>query len=201
VGSAEGGERRHRAGEAVARRFTLAMNAATSRWGALCDIVPAFGAAAVLGLLVAIAAHFGATALAWLLAAAALVPLVACAAANLALRDARERVIDWIASLPFPIENVNAVLAGAGEEFEVHFTGAAPSRDEVMGRFAVVSEDLLVLAVHDEQRMVRARLGILDHKHDSFRDARLRYARLLETVGRALLPLHERSPIERVVIR
>jgi hypothetical protein len=198
-GHGEGSEAYRRANEAVASRFSLDWNAATSKWGLAADLVVASAAVSVAVFFLALSVNFGLTALAWVFAVLAAIPLVTVVVANVLLRKARSRVVAWMASLPFAVQNMNCLLAGFGEEFEVYFEGAAPARDVLMQHFSTVSDDVFVLETHEDQKMVRARLGVIVSKHNP-RQAQLRFARFTEVVERSLLPLHAQHPIRHVLL-
>ena len=189
-----------RAEEAICARFPLEWNAATSRWGAFADVVNAFAVAAAMGLLLVLAAHFKQTILAWIFGVLTAAPVVTCVAMNIVLLGARKETVNWLSALPFPIDNLNAVFAGFGEEFEVHFRSEVPARDVVMEQFAKVSEDVFVLATHEDQRMTRARLGVIMSKHTPQRQVYYRYRRFRQVVDRSLVALHEKHPIDRVLL-
>src|ERR1700742_1920098 len=107
---------RQRAEQSVSTRFTRLMNATTSRWGVLTDpsIVGVCTAPPFVALVAALRLEASPPVVMGLEALAALTLLVAIAAA-LALTSARRRVVDWLAGLPFPVENLNAVLNGLGD--------------------------------------------------------------------------------------
>jgi hypothetical protein len=189
-----------RADEALVAKFTWPMNAATSRLGLFCDLVFAFALAACAGFLFVISAHFRSIALASVLGVLTVAPLIVWLVGNLALRNARRGVVQWIASLPFPVENLNAVLLGMGETFELHFLSEVPPRSVVMDHFAAVSDDAFVLEVRDEQKMVLSRFGVVVSKHNPHGGAYARYALLRQLVGRSLIELHHDFPIARLQI-
>ena len=180
--------------------FTWSMNAATSRFGALCDLVFVFAAEGVAALLLALAMRFELRALVWLMVGVSAAPLAGWLITSLVLRNARAQVVGWLASLPFPIENLNSILLGMGETFELYFESAMPTRDEVMGHLARVSDDVFVLECLDDQRMMLARFGVIGSKHNLQRQAYGRYARLREIVGGSLLALHRDYPMSRLRI-
>ncbi len=188
-------ERRRRADESVSRVFSLAMNASTSRWGVLCDVVFASVVAGLGGFVWVLARHLHRPALMVFGIALTVAPLLTCVGANIALSRARSRVVDWLTSLPFPIENLNAILVGLGEEFEIHFAGEMPSRDEVMAHLSRVSEDVFVLEVDDDRKVMLARLGVEVHKHLATIAGWMRYDRFRRVVEMSLVPLHEEHAI------
>ncbi len=186
------------ADDSLAKRFSWQMNACTWKYGVLSDLIYA---SVLAGLFVVIAAFFSrhgffavATVCIWLAVAC----VVFAFAANIYLRNARSRVVAWMANMPFALENVNAILAGGGESFELHFADAVPSRDRVMSNLEAVSDDVFVLSVDEEQRMVLARFGVIGSKHAPIQTARRRYVRMQDIVERAVVPLHEQFPIRMV---
>ena len=189
-----------RADEALAPKFTWPMNAATSRYGLFFDLVFAFALAAGAGFLLVIAAHFRLIAASYLLGVLSVAPLLVWLVGNLALRNARRAMVEWIASLPFPVENLTAVLLGMGETFELYFVSQVPPRTVVMDRFAAVSEEAFVLEVRDDQKMVLSRFGVVVSKHNPHRGGYSRYALLRELVHRSLIDLHRDFPIARLRI-
>src|SRR3954454_9421506 len=110
------------ASESVAERFPRVMQATPSPIGPWCDL----GAASVLSALLLVVGLFAIrrstdpSALYVALAIAA-VPLATSALLSTTLGASRNAVVGWLASLPFPIEYVNALLAGLGDTLEVHF--------------------------------------------------------------------------------
>src|SRR5262249_3916169 len=116
-----------RADESVATRFTRVMNASVSRWGVLSDVTFAAGAAGVILVIgfLTIPRGEAASGRLGIVFGAAAVPILASAAASLALRGARSKVVGWLARTPFEIENMNALLAGLGDTIEVHFRRGA----------------------------------------------------------------------------
>jgi hypothetical protein len=189
--------------ESVAVRFTRVMNATPSRWGVLSDVT--FGAIAsavilVVGLLIAgrvdRAGSFFGVAL-----AVACVPALVSIVASLALRGSRDRVIDWLASIPFEIVNMNALLAGLGDTIEVVFRKGSPplpERSELQPKLDEVSDDALMIRARVDERLIEIRLGVIDSKKNPLLTNHRRYARLIEVTEKVLVPLHARTPIERV---
>jgi hypothetical protein len=176
------------------------MNAATSRFGFLCDITLTFVVLGVVGLFTA-----GAFAsLSWLPGWAALIPLsipiLASLSAHLALRHGRRDVVRWLLQVPFPVENVNAILCGSGEFFDVFFEGSMPDRDGLMGYLERASQDAYVIELDEDRHVMSARFGILESKLNPYGEAYRRFVRLKCVVDRALVPLHESHPIARVLI-
>src|SRR3954468_2382377 len=123
---------RQRADESVSTRFTRVMNATTSRWGMLTDppVVAVVTAPVVIALVAAIRLDL-APAVVLALEVAAAAPLAVAIVAALALMGARARVVGWLTGIPFPVENLNAVLNGLGESLEVTFRDACPKTVEL----------------------------------------------------------------------
>src|SRR5262245_56056229 len=118
---------RTRAEESIATRFTRIMNATTSRYGVLSD--PPIVAMCTSPLLIALLAARRLDADPLVIDALSVLvalPLFVAVVVSLALLGARRRVVDWLAGLPFPVENMNAVLNGLGEGLEITFAGECP---------------------------------------------------------------------------
>lgn len=189
-----------RADAALPKPFTAAMNAATSRFGVLCDIPITFIVVAAIGTVTAGAYSLASGIPVWIAAVVVPVPVFVCIIANLVLRNARRDVVAWLGAVPFPIENVNAVLCGAGEYFEVFFSDDPPPREVVMEFFELASDEVFELERDETRRVVSARFGVMDSKRNPYRSANRRYERMRLVVARALVPLHGRHPIARVLI-
>jgi len=109
-------------------------------------------------------------------------------------------VARWLSNVPFPVENVHAVLAGAGEYFHVYFEGKLPERQVVMDFFEKASEDTFVVEQDEESRVVTARFGVEPSKRNPYGEAHRRYERMKRVVEQSLIPLHASYPIARVLI-
>ncbi len=122
---------RARADESVATRFSRVMNATISPLGVVTDppIIAVITAVLLIAFLGALRMDMGSVVL--ILGAVAAVPVTLAFATSLALLGGRKKVVDWLASLPFPLENMNAVLNGLGESLEVSFAGERPSSAEL----------------------------------------------------------------------
>jgi len=194
--------------ENVARKFTRVMNATPSRWGVLSDVT---FSATVASLIMAVALAFasGSRDVATVISvssALAAVPIVVTVVASIMLRKTRAAVVDWLASLPFPVENVNAVLAGVADTIEVYFQelppGATlPARAQLQPLLEAVSEDSLMLGDHPDERMVEIKIGVVDSKHNPLMTNHRRWQRLVAIVSAVLVPLSSRLPIERVHVQ
>ena len=114
------------ANELVAARFSRLMNATTSPLGVAGD--PPLVAAATAVLLVA---YLAATrsdappALQQVLLVLVAVPVGFAILVTFAILGARSKLVAWLAGLPFPLENMNAILNGLGDELEVTFKDGA----------------------------------------------------------------------------
>jgi hypothetical protein len=194
---------RARAEESVAKGFSRAMNATPSPYGFLSDVVFASVVAAgiaFVGLLVVSRLPRPATLIGPVFALAA-VPVLVSVGVSIALRrTSRARVIDWIASLPFDVVNLNAVLAGFGDTVEVVFAGRAhlPTRDELAPKLDALHPEILLTDERPELSLVAIRLGVIDAKRFPMRTSHMRWVRLREVVEHVLLPMHGERPIERL---
>jgi hypothetical protein len=194
--------------ENVARTFTRVMNATPARWGGLSDVTFSSATASVIlaiGLGIASQSSAAITIIGVSLALAA-IPIVVTIVASIALRGSRAGVVDWLASLPFPVENVNAVLAGVADTIEVYFEklppGASlPTRAELQPLLEAVSEDALMLGDRPEEQLVEIKIGVVDSKRNPLMTNHLRWERLLRIVSTVLVPLSKKLPIERVHIQ
>jgi hypothetical protein len=175
------------------------MNAATSRHGVLCDIPITFVAVAVVGTATVAITRVVPSIPIWA-ACVLVIPILVSVAVSFALRSARDGVVLWLASLPFPIRNVNAVLSGSGEYFEVHFKGLPPERAVVMGYLARATDETFVMESDTERKIVTARFGVMSSKLNPYGEANARFSRLRIVADRALTPLHAQHAIDHVLI-
>src|SRR5258708_444718 len=112
--------------ERIAEKFTRVMSATPSPRGAWCDLTAASvlsGLVLAVGLF-AIRKSSDPRSVELVLVVAAL-PLSASFLLSLTLGGSRSVVVRWLASLPFPIDNMNAVLAGLGDTIQVGVQTAA----------------------------------------------------------------------------
>lgn len=183
---------------AVAVRFTFSMNAATSRYGVLCDISWVF--VVVAGMGVALAGVYTAVPLmpAWVALVVLAIPVVVSVGAHVGLRNARDAVVTWVRRVPFAFINVNGVLSGTGEVFELRFRGALAPRDVVMSHLAQASPDCFVLEVDEDERLVTCRLGVVTRRFNPLGEAYERYERMRRVCDEALVALHREHPIDSV---
>jgi hypothetical protein len=196
---------RVRAEESIAEHFTRVMMATPSRWGVLCDV--ALGATCsaviiVIGLVIARLVEHSGPVLSMTVAVAA-IPLAITIAAPIALRGSRGAVVDWLAGLPFPVENLNSLLAGLGDRIEVTFADsvtALPLRAELQASLDTVSEAIVVLRCDIEDHLLAIQLGVPDSRRNPFGANHARWERLVVVVERILIPLSKRLPIERLLV-
>jgi hypothetical protein len=197
-----GEARRRRADESLATGFTRIMRAASSRWGVLTDppVVCAFEAVLVVGsvLLYNIGVlEPGALPIVYALLA---IPLLVAVAVDLSLRGARREIVAWLASVPFPIENMNGLLNGVAQNLLVRFEATPPPRAILNAELEKVHTDCFALEYDDDEPEVEVRIGVLDSKINPASVNHRRYLRVQTLVEQALLPLSEKHPIELVRI-
>lgn len=212
---------RKRAEESVATRFTRVMNATTSRFGVLTDppIVAICTSPLVIALLAARqldAAPRVIEVLGWLVA----LPLLVAVGVSLALLGARAKVVAFLAGLPFPVENMNAVLNGLGEGLEITFVDACPSSAELNAELDKVSPDAFVTftsevspsaganaegadAASEEPtpRVMEIRIGVVDSTRNPAASNHRRFERVRALVSSVLVPLHGRFRVATVRVK
>jgi hypothetical protein len=200
---------RLRAAESVSARFSRIMNATTSRWGVLTDpsIIGVLTAPPVVALVAAVRLESSPSIL-LLLEVLAAAPLTVAVLVALALTRARGRVVDWLAGLPFPVENLNAVLNGLGESLEVTFEGDAPAVPELNVDLDKISAETFVTQSGPEgapkpdvRRWVDVRIGVVDSKRNPAASNHERYVRVRDVVELALVPLAAKFPIAEVRVK
>jgi hypothetical protein len=191
------------ADESVAEKFTRVMNATPSAIGLWSDVA----AASALSALIIVVGFFAirrSTEPVWLYAVLALAaaPLVASLLVATLLVGSRAKVVAWLGSLPFAIDNLNALLAGLGDTIEVEFEegSALPTRPMLQPKLDEVSDDVLLVRERPELRCVEIRLGVIDSKRTPLRTNHLRWIRFVAVVERTLVPLAKTAPIRRVLV-
>ena len=191
------------ASESVAEKFTQVMKATPSPIGAFCDLT---AASALSGFLLVVGLfairRSSAPGLLYTVLAVAAVPLAASALLSTTLGGSRAAVVRWLASLPFPVENINALLAGFGDTLEVFFESGSslPTRTSLQPKLDEVSDDILLVKERPEERSIEIRLGIIDSKRMPVRTNHHRWKRLVLVVEKTLVPLSKTSPIRKVLI-
>jgi hypothetical protein len=200
---------RARAAESVAARFTRVMNAATSRWGTVTDPpVLALATGVFLILLLASMRIEGAAGLVPVFGALTALPLVVGLVVWIALLGARARVIDWLAGLPFPVENFNTVLNGLGEGLEITFAASFPPSPELNAQLDAVSPDSFVTKAPDGlvshatgASTLEVRIGVIDSPRNPSASNFRRYERVRALIDTVLVPLHAKHPVVEVRIK
>jgi hypothetical protein len=196
-----------RAGESVATRFSRLMNATTSPWGALTDPPIVAGATAALVATTLAAMRLEASPIVQSsLEFVATAPLVIAVLISVALSGARQRVVGWLASVPFPVENMNLILNGLGEAFEITFRDQRPATPELNIVLERVSPESFVTLAPDggadeparSPRAIEVRIGVVDSKRNPAGSNYQRYARVRRLVEQVLIPLAQQYPIEEV---
>ena len=182
-----------RAEESLAARFSRGMNAATSPWGVVTDftVASAFAAIPLVLIVRQIGGGEARSPLTYALAAIAALPLVAAVGVSIALRDARSSVVAWLAAQPFPIDNVNALLVGLTDTFEITFAedGPFPARDRMQRLFDAVSEDTLATEASVEDRRVSVQIGVIESSRVPLHSTYKRWVRFQRLVTEVLVPL------------
>lgn len=188
------------AGELVAEKFSRLMNATTSPAGIAGD--PPIAAAATAVFLVAYLGARQADAPALVqtvLLGLVGLPLAVAIGIAIALLGTRRRVVDWLAGLPFPLENLNSVLNGIGDALEVTFEDTVPETPALNTLLDAVSADSFVTDSND--KVVVLRIGVVDSKRNPAASNHKRYVRLVSLVEQVLVPLHAKHPIVTVRVR
>jgi hypothetical protein len=196
---------RERAEQSVSARFTRIMNATTSRFGMFSD-PPVVAILSGIGLIAFLAAlQLGASRdVAYALVVVMALPIAAALLITVGLLGSRKRVVDWIASVPFPVENMNAVLNGLGEFLEVQFKDGGPTSVELNKELDTVHPDCFVTKVTPEQgpvEFIELRIGVVDSKRNPAATNHQRYERVRALVERVLIPLSKRFPITEVRVK
>jgi hypothetical protein len=193
---------RERAEESVSARFTRVMNASTSRYGILTD-PPIIALLTVIGVVALIVAKDKSASpdVMRIVTALTLLPTGIAVVTWIALMGARRQVVDWLAGLPFPLENMNSVLNGIGEVLEISFSDQCPGEAELNKELEKTSEDSFVTKAVPEQRTVEVRIGVVDSKRNPAASNHKRFVRVRELVQGVLIPLHGRCPISEVRVK
>lgn len=194
-------DRLTQASESVARRFSRLMNATTSPLGVLTDppivgVATAFG---VLALAIGLARGVQPTVL-LALEVLAILPIVVAVGLSLALARARREVVAWLAELPFPIENLNSLLCGVGDELVVCFEGRLPELSELNAALDAVHPEAFASAIHEETREAVIKVGVIRSKHNPSASNYRRYERFRAIVSEVLVPLAGEREIRRVYV-
>jgi hypothetical protein len=196
---------RERADQSISASFTRIMKATTSRLGVLTDPPLVALASAVFLVALLAALQFGAPQVAVRVLTVLLgVPIAVAVIVTLALSGARGKVVSWLASVPFPVENMNSVLNGLGEMMDVTFKSGGPTSAELNKELDAVHPDVFVTKVTPEEgtvEQIEIRIGVVDSKRNPSATNHERYERVRAIVDRVLVPLSARHPITEVRVR
>src|SRR5258706_569954 len=191
------------ANESVAEKFTNVMNATPSSLSGWCDLTVA---SVVSGLLLAVGLfiirHTSDPSRLYTVLAVAASPFLGSYGLLLGLRRSRHVVVGWLTTLPFPVDNMNALLAGMGDTIEVFFERRAelPDRSSLQPKLDEVSDDVLLVKERPEEHSLEIRLGVIDSKRMPFRTNHQRYQRFCDVIERVLVPLSKTATISRVIV-
>lgn len=196
---------RTRADESVSSRFTRVMNATASPYGVLTEpaLIALFTGVFFL-IALGVAQSEASQTLIYAFAALAASPFTIGFLTTLALMSSRGRVVGWLASQPFPIENMNAVMNGLGELLEITFKQGGPTTPEFNNELDKVHPDCFVSKVNPEEgpaETIEIRIGIVDSKYIPSISNHKRYKRVQELVREVLIPLSERFPIVEIRVK
>lgn len=199
---------RQRAEQSVSTRFTRLMNATTSPLGVLTDpsMVGLATAPFFVALVAALRLEASPTTVLALQALSA-APLVVAVITALALMGARARVVAWLAGLPFPLENLNAVLNGLGESLEITFEGASPELPALNADLERVGPECFVSLSGPEgdapagPQWIEVRVGVMDSKRNPSGSNHARYQRVRALMAEVLVPLSAKHPIAEVRVK
>lgn len=195
-------DRRTEADESMAPRLTRAMRATTSLYGMYTDPpIVALGTAITTTAALALGVQPNSPIPLPALAVFALLPVLGAVVVALTLLGARDKLVDWLASLPFAVVNMNGLLHGVGDRLCVRFQETRPDRDELNAALEAVHEDCFVLEFEgDDDLEVELKIGVLDSKWNPSRAAYRRFCRVQEMVARVLTPVAGEHPITDVRI-
>lgn len=188
------------ASERLAERFTRPMRAATSRWGVFTDppVVCAVLAVVVLASVITFNLQLIERAHLPIVYAAIALPILVAVAINASLRHARREVATWLGGLPFPVDNVNALLNGVGQHLVVRFVATAPERQRLSELLDEVHTDCFALDFHDEEPEVELVIGVPDNKLNPSTANFRRFVRVRHMIDDCLVPLSDTHTIEWV---
>ena len=186
----------------MAPRFTRAMRAATSPHGMYTDPpIVAVGTAVTLMVALAIGMQSDNRIPMAALAAVALLPLAVSVVLAVSQLSARDKVIDWLTSLPFAVENMNGLLNGVADRLSVRFAATRPDRKTLNAALEAVHEDCFVLEFEgDVDLEVELKIGVLDSKYNPSLAAHRRYRRVRQMITQVLVPIAADHPIDEVRI-
>ncbi|MET0595907.1 MAG: hypothetical protein ABW133_24620 [Polyangiaceae bacterium] len=189
------------ASECVAERFTRVMNATPSPIGPFSDVI----AASVVSGVIIVVGFFGVRRGAdapYLVMALAAMPIIVSLVLSAIVKNSREKVVAWLCTVPFPIDNLNTLLAGSGDTIEVVFAPGTelPTRATLQPKLDSISEDVLLVKENAEARAIEIRLGVIDSKRLPMRTNHQRWIRFVEVMEKVIVPLSKGATIERMIV-
>ena len=179
--------------DSVAERFTRLMRASVSPFGVLTD--PPLVCLTIALIVVPAILLRSST-----LAAFGAVPLVIAIVADLSLRGARARVVAWLSSLPFAVDNVNALLNGVGQTLAITFEDARPSCSELDDVLGQIHAECFAMPFEDHDPEVTVQVGIADSKYNPAGAHYRRWIRVKAIIEEALVPMADTYPVRAVRI-
>jgi hypothetical protein len=192
---------RAQADESVAASFSRIMNATTSPAGVLTDPPIVALASAVFFIAFLAALRMDAGTVVPVLGALAATPLAIAIVTSLGLIGARRKVVAWLGGLPFPIENMNALLNGLGDGLEVTFTGARPESAALNAALDRVHPDCFVTRNEAGEHTVEIRIGVVESKRNPARSNHQRYVRVKAIVEQVLVPASKEHAVAGVIVK
>ncbi len=186
------------------------MKATTSPLGMLTD-PPLVGLATAIGVLAALGANESGAGpmVVRVLSIIAALPISIALIVTITLTGARRKLVDWLASLPFPLDNMNAILNGLGDGLEVTLAKGCPEEEAFFERLSKelnqeldkVHSDSFVTKSEHEERLLEIRIGVVDSKRNPAKSNHERFVRTRALVEQVLVPLNERHAIESVRVK
>ena len=192
---------RERAASSVAERFTRLMRATASPYGELTDptlVAAAMGVTVFAGLTFRAATgmppNVGSVFL------ASVLPLSLGLAFNWPLRSSRERVVAWLAGLPFSVGNLNGLLNGIATVLRVRFVETVPRREALNDLLEPIHPDCFALEFDEAEPIVEILIGVPSSKWNPARSNHLRYERVRQILERAVVQIACEHPVVEVWI-
>lgn len=195
-------DRRKQAEESIAPRFSRLMGSTVSPYGMFTDppLVSVLTAGTMFTALY-LAARYPDPMVRGGLAVFALAPVIAALIITVRLRQARGRVVDWLAGLPFPIVNMNGLLHGVAHHLTIRFEESRPPKHELNEVLEGVHPDSFALEFAEDGKLeVDVLIGVLDSKLNPARAHYQRFRRVTELVERVLIPMSKRHPITQILV-
>lgn len=189
------------ASECVAERFTRAMNATPSPIGPFSDLLVASVISAAIIMIGFFGVRRGVDA-PYIVMALAAIPLAVSGVLSLMVRSSREKVVAWLCTVPFPVDNLNTLLAGMGDTIEVVFAPGTelPTRATLQPKLDAVSDDVLLVKERPDARVIEIRLGVIDSKRFPLHTNHQRWVRFVEVMEKVIVPLSKGTTIERMIV-